>query len=193
LMEPVRTCQIATHFKKVKDPESGDMLWTPCAPGARGATEMGLMDVKEGELYPPKIGRLDFERALASSRPSVGAEDLKEYEKFTEEFGQGMQNGFSVFGLFFFVFNSWDILTMKCLFFCCLESVSYRGVKISINQSSIINQSINQSMSLLKLNVLLSESNFVHSLCRPFPVLFLSLFLSFPLLPLPLLMLHILL
>nr|ANM86141.1 vacuolar protein sorting-associated protein 4 [Stygiella incarcerata] len=88
LMEPVRTCQIATHFKKVKDPETGTLLWTPCTPGATGAVEMGLMDVKEGELYPPKVGRLDFERALASARPSVGADDLKEYEKFTEEFGQ---------------------------------------------------------------------------------------------------------
>ena len=30
----------------------------------------------------------DLGRALANTRPSVGEGDLKQYEKFTEEFGQ---------------------------------------------------------------------------------------------------------
>jgi vacuolar protein-sorting-associated protein 4 len=59
LMEPVRTCQLATHFKKVKgqDPHNPEVtvddLLTPCSPGDPGAIEMSLQQVPADKLLPP--------------------------------------------------------------------------------------------------------------------------------------------
>jgi vacuolar protein-sorting-associated protein 4 len=94
LMEPVRTCQLATHFKKVKgqcprEPnKTVDDLLTPCSPGDPEAIEMTLEDVPGEKLYPPVVSKYDFIKALKSSKPSVGKDDLAQYEKFTKEFGQ---------------------------------------------------------------------------------------------------------
>jgi len=94
LMEPVRTCQIATHFKRVRGPSiedpdliSDDML-TPCSPGAPGAQEMSLTQVDPKKLLPPIVSFKDFLKALKTARPSVSQSDLHEYVKFTEDFGQ---------------------------------------------------------------------------------------------------------
>ncbi len=94
LMEPVRTCQIATHFMRVRGPSienpevmCDDML-TPCSPGARGAMEMSLSQVDPKKLLPPIVSFKDFQKALKTARPSVSQDDLHEYVKFTEDFGQ---------------------------------------------------------------------------------------------------------
>eukprot|EP00762_Andalucia_godoyi_P001060 ANDGO_02124.mRNA.1 Vacuolar protein sorting-associated protein 4 len=88
LMEPVRKCQIATHFKQVADPTCNQIKWTPCSPGEPGAKEMSLMDVHGDDLLPPIVGMRDFEKAMATARPSVSKDDLGNYVKFTEDFGQ---------------------------------------------------------------------------------------------------------
>ncbi len=94
LFEPVRTCQVATHFKKVSGPSHDDPnknvddLLTPCAPSDAGAKEMSLNDVPSDKLLPPAVSVQDFLKALKTSKPSVSQEDLADYEKFTAEFGQ---------------------------------------------------------------------------------------------------------
>jgi vacuolar protein-sorting-associated protein 4 len=94
LMEPVRTCQIATHFKKVKgSPHSNpdiivDDLLTPCSPGDPDAIEISLEDVPGDKLYPPVLATKDFIKSLKTTKPSVGKDDLIDFEKFTKDFGQ---------------------------------------------------------------------------------------------------------
>jgi vacuolar protein-sorting-associated protein 4 len=94
LMEPVRACQDATHFKKVRgalphDPdEIVDDLYTPCDPRDKNAIEMTLLDVPGEKLNPPIMTKADFIKALKTTRPTVSKSDLKIFENFTEEFGQ---------------------------------------------------------------------------------------------------------
>jgi len=82
LMEPVRTLQSATHFRRHEG------MWTPCSPGYAGATEMTLMDVKPDELLPPEVTMNDFLKVLRNARPTVSVKDLERYTQFTAEFGQ---------------------------------------------------------------------------------------------------------
>ena len=94
LMEPVRTCQIATHFKKVSGPDHKnpdlivDDLLTPCSPGDKDAIEMSLDEVDGDKLYPPVLSKKDFIKSLQTTKSSVGKDDLIDFEKFTKEFGQ---------------------------------------------------------------------------------------------------------
>ncbi len=87
LLQPVRRCSTATHFKRV--PNSTQVLWTPCSPGDPDPTkkECTLMDIDPKELAPPVVTMADFESSLASMRPSVGPDDLKKQEEFTKQFG----------------------------------------------------------------------------------------------------------
>jgi vacuolar protein-sorting-associated protein 4 len=88
LYEPIRTCQMATHFKKVADPnEQLDYLWCPCSPGDKGATEMGLFDIEGSRLLPLDVGMSDFMAALKSTKATVGEGDLVRLEEWTKEFG----------------------------------------------------------------------------------------------------------
>ena len=87
LLQPIRRCSAATHFKRV--PDTAEILWTPCSPGDSDPTkkECSLMDIGSNELAPPMITMTDFEASLATMRPSVGPEDLKKQEEFTQMFG----------------------------------------------------------------------------------------------------------
>lgn len=89
LYEPVRTCQLATHFRKVKDPNNArNFLYEPCAPNTAGAEEKSLMDIESDKLKPLDVTMDDFERVLRSAKPSVGPEDLDRQEDWTRQFGQ---------------------------------------------------------------------------------------------------------
>ena len=91
LMEPVRKVQRATHYKyvsKVVDGTTHNDFLTPCSPGDHGAMEMGWLQVPGEKLVEPRVSRQDFEKALARARPSVNAADLKQFEDFTNDFGQ---------------------------------------------------------------------------------------------------------
>jgi len=81
-LEPVRTVQEATHFKR-----SGDHF-TPCSPGDPAANEMTWVDVPSEKLKEPIVTIKDCLAALRVARPSVSSEDLIKQEKFTREFGQ---------------------------------------------------------------------------------------------------------
>lgn len=95
LMESVRALQIATHFRRVPGPDPRDAKKTvpnrivPCSPGAPGAFESTLNDLKCPELLMElPVSYADFCKSLMTAKPSVSANDLSKYEEFTAEFGQ---------------------------------------------------------------------------------------------------------
>jgi len=94
LMEPVRTCQMATHFKKVSGPNHKDPkiiendLLTPCSPSDPEGIEMSLEEVPGDKLLVPILTRIDFIKSLKTAKASVGKDDLTQFEKWTAEFGQ---------------------------------------------------------------------------------------------------------
>ncbi|KAM6194962.1 vacuolar protein sorting-associated protein 4A isoform 1-T1 [Sarcoramphus papa] len=65
-----------------------DDLLTPCSPGDPGATEMTWMEVPSDKLMEPIVCMSDMLRSLATTRPTVNADDLLKVKKFTEDFGQ---------------------------------------------------------------------------------------------------------
>uniref|UniRef100_A0A8C5Y6S9 Vacuolar protein sorting 4 homolog A n=1 Tax=Microcebus murinus TaxID=30608 RepID=A0A8C5Y6S9_MICMU len=65
-----------------------DDLLTPCSPGDPGAMEMTWMDVPGDKLLEPVVCMSDMLRSLATTRPTVNAEDLLKVKKFSEDFGQ---------------------------------------------------------------------------------------------------------
>ncbi|KAI9164243.1 Vacuolar protein sorting-associated protein 4 [Blastocladiella emersonii ATCC 22665] len=87
LMLPVRKVQTATHFKRVAGPNGKPML-TPCSPGDPEGIEMDWMRVGSDELLEPPLTVNDFIKALATSKPTVSEDDLKNHVKFTTDFGQ---------------------------------------------------------------------------------------------------------
>jgi len=93
LMEPVRTVQVATHFKPVCRPNPANPsqiieYLTPCSGSEKGAREMTWMDVPGKLLLEPPITRQHFDKALKKSKPTVNNAELQNQIKFTEEFGQ---------------------------------------------------------------------------------------------------------
>lgn len=86
LMIPVRKVQTATHFKWIEF-DGGNYL-TPCSPGDEGAIEKTWTEVDSHELKEPILELSDFLRALKTSKPSVGPEDLAAQVKFTNDYGQ---------------------------------------------------------------------------------------------------------
>ena len=94
LMMPIREVQTATHYKKVRGPKPTDPtqvvddLYTPCHQGDTGAIEMTWMEVPWDKLFEPPISFSDFQNSLNNTRPTVNESDLKQFVKFTEDFGQ---------------------------------------------------------------------------------------------------------
>jgi len=89
LYEPIRTCQIATHFRRIPDPEGKEaFLWTACSPGAADAVEMNVMEVEGKLLRAEEISIRHFRSALRQAKPSVGPDDLTRLEEWTVQFGQ---------------------------------------------------------------------------------------------------------
>eukprot|EP00871_Galdieria_phlegrea_P005696 jgi/Galph1/613/GphlegSOOS_G5367.1 len=92
IMQPVRTCQNAQTFKKVRKKAdsngNGKLYYTPCSPGDTEAEFLTLMDIRAEELLVPNVSRYDFDKVLANARPSVSQNDIEMHVKFTKEFGQ---------------------------------------------------------------------------------------------------------
>ena len=79
--EPVRRLQTATHFKQVNG------KYVPCRPGEQG--EPGnWMNFPNDKVDIGLITREDFDAAMIRTKPSVDQGQLKEYEDFTQTFGQ---------------------------------------------------------------------------------------------------------
>lgn len=90
IFEPVRRCRRAKTFNRVQKANADGVMqqyWTPCSPGAPGATEMSLMDIPGKELLEPDVLAGDFEIALEKCKPSVNASDLKVFVDWTANFG----------------------------------------------------------------------------------------------------------
>eukprot|EP00933_Yihiella_yeosuensis_P049177 TRINITY_DN4582_c0_g1_i1.p1 TRINITY_DN4582_c0_g1~~TRINITY_DN4582_c0_g1_i1.p1 ORF type:complete len:634 (-),score=76.43 TRINITY_DN4582_c0_g1_i1:11-1816(-) len=60
--------------------------WTPCAFNDPGAVEKTVADIGDDELMPV-VSASDFKAALVKCRPSVGPDELEEFEEFTSRFG----------------------------------------------------------------------------------------------------------
>jgi len=99
LMEPVRTLQHATHFKKVYDNNNKDLqenkqndyVWLPCSSGDPQGVKMGLMEFDENEhdkIRTETLKLSHFLRVLQHANPSVGKQDILKHIEWTEEFGQ---------------------------------------------------------------------------------------------------------
>ncbi len=90
IMQPVRTLQNATSFKKVMVEEDGQRKekLTPCSPSDPGAIRMSLMSVEPDKLLVPKVTKNDFMIALTSTKPSVDRDNIAKHVKFTREKGQ---------------------------------------------------------------------------------------------------------
>lgn len=90
LMEPLRFVRQATHFRQIPGEEGPNYM--PCEPTAPGAMQMNLQYFADNGLadkvVPPAISMKDFEKVLARAKPTVGKDDLKVFEKFTDEFGE---------------------------------------------------------------------------------------------------------
>lgn len=84
LMEPLRRCQTATHFRKHPD----DGKYEPCSPDAPGAVRMSLFDIDSSELRTPVVTAKDFEAVIGRSTTSVSKDEMLRFEKWTTEFGE---------------------------------------------------------------------------------------------------------
>ena len=86
LMEPLRKCQLATHFYM-----DSNGMFNPCArnkPLPRNAQQMSLYDVPSDKLKVPDVDYHDFEHVLSRCNSSVAPEELTRFEEWTSEFGQ---------------------------------------------------------------------------------------------------------
>eukprot|EP00216_Chloropicon_sp_CCMP2111_P002705 CAMPEP_0198240816 /NCGR_PEP_ID=MMETSP1446-20131203/5805_1 /TAXON_ID=1461542 ORGANISM="Unidentified sp, Strain CCMP2111" /NCGR_SAMPLE_ID=MMETSP1446 /ASSEMBLY_ACC=CAM_ASM_001112 /LENGTH=431 /DNA_ID=CAMNT_0043923587 /DNA_START=167 /DNA_END=1462 /DNA_ORIENTATION=- len=91
LFQPVRRTQDATHFKPTTT-KDGQQGWMACAPSEPDAVEHTLQEfadegIAEKVVIPP-ITKHDFDIVLLRARPTVSSDDLKIFQKFTEEFGE---------------------------------------------------------------------------------------------------------
>ena len=93
MMQPIRTVQSTTHFKRVTgpSPRNADViehdLLTPCSPGDDGAIEMKWVNVDGDKLLPPPVRFNDFLKSIATTRPSVNEQDIEKQTEFTNDFG----------------------------------------------------------------------------------------------------------
>jgi vacuolar protein-sorting-associated protein 4 len=93
MMQPIRTVQTTTHFKRVEGPSPKDPsviekdLLTPCSPGDVGAMEMKWVNVPGDKLLAPNVRFNDFLRSISTTRPSVNQEDIAKQEEWTKDFG----------------------------------------------------------------------------------------------------------
>merc|ERR1712150_173577 len=92
LMEPVRTMQTATHFKRVQHPvQQGQEGWLPCLHNHPGAVQVRLMEIpveERGLVIVPDVSFADFWRVPNNAKPSVGSDDIQRHVEWTNEFGQ---------------------------------------------------------------------------------------------------------
>ncbi|EGR31425.1 vacuolar sorting protein, putative [Ichthyophthirius multifiliis] len=84
VIEPVRKLQQAKKFKKIGD------KFMPVNDNESGSdiVEMNYMQLTQNNLFLPDICYQDVLQAVKKTKPSVGQDQLKDYENFTNQFGQ---------------------------------------------------------------------------------------------------------
>ena len=70
------------------DPTQQTVHYQPCSPGVENSIEKNWNDIGTNELLEPELKLADFLKSAATARPSVNMDDLAQYTKWTEEFGQ---------------------------------------------------------------------------------------------------------
>eukprot|EP00331_Platyophrya_macrostoma_P035743 CAMPEP_0176443436 /NCGR_PEP_ID=MMETSP0127-20121128/22419_1 /TAXON_ID=938130 /ORGANISM="Platyophrya macrostoma, Strain WH" /LENGTH=472 /DNA_ID=CAMNT_0017828659 /DNA_START=66 /DNA_END=1484 /DNA_ORIENTATION=- len=86
--EPLRKAQNALAFKPVGYNASGNHIYEPCAPSEFGAVQKRMYDFGSDEIQLPLVSMDDFCTVLMRCKPSVGPNDMKMHQEFTEKFGQ---------------------------------------------------------------------------------------------------------
>ena len=96
LMEPIRMLRNATHFKQIVSRDGVPGL-VPCSPGDPDPTKFacnldGLLKAgRNAEVLAPYITMSMFLNVLEKVKPTVSADDLKVFDKFTAEFGEHVE------------------------------------------------------------------------------------------------------
>jgi len=118
LMEPVRTMQAATHFKKTPNFEinhnnndnnnidnnnnannnnannhnnTDEMIWVPCSPSDSQGVKMSLLDIpieEQAKVRAESLSLGHFLKILSNTKPSVGKTDIQKHVDWTNEYGQ---------------------------------------------------------------------------------------------------------
>ena len=98
LMQPLRKCQTATHWVKCDanwrtaqqlGPGAALPHLKPCPPGTPGAFEKKLYDIDDPKaVLPPQTCMDDFRHVMGGAMSTVATEELEQFIKWTEEFGQ---------------------------------------------------------------------------------------------------------
>ncbi|KAJ8279254.1 hypothetical protein COCON_G00063200 [Conger conger] len=94
MMQPLRMVQSATHFKRVRGSvwnmpsQVVDDLWTPCSPEDPDCVEMTWMDIQDDKLQEPVVSMSHMLMCLSKAKPTVNEQDLEQFKKFMEDFGQ---------------------------------------------------------------------------------------------------------
>jgi vacuolar protein-sorting-associated protein 4 len=91
LMEPIRTLQDATHFRKVSNPAKPNdpqaYLYEPCSYNDPQAEQLSLMQIPSERLKTMDVTFLDFMRCLNKTKATVAEADLAKFDDWTREFG----------------------------------------------------------------------------------------------------------
>nr|CAG4718876.1 unnamed protein product [Naegleria fowleri] len=88
LLEPIRKCQQATHFRKVKgfSPVTSQYcedLLEPTHEQDDQALQISLYDIDSEKLLPPLVTMQDFEFSLNTIKPTLTPQDVEKYEHFS--------------------------------------------------------------------------------------------------------------
>jgi vacuolar protein-sorting-associated protein 4 len=90
LMQPVRECLRAKHWKRVwvngGDGELVEML-TPTTPDDPNAIRQDMMNLTPDTLLLPNVNPEHFTKTMQTIKSSVSKADLARYEEFTKSFG----------------------------------------------------------------------------------------------------------
>ncbi|CAD8146836.1 unnamed protein product [Paramecium pentaurelia] len=84
--EQLRVVQKATHFKKVQT--QNQIKYTACSQSDPMAEKIKLTDLSNQQLLVPEMIYNDFLAVLPKCKPSVSQDNLKQYENWTQQFGQ---------------------------------------------------------------------------------------------------------
>jgi len=84
LYEPVRRIRMAQYF--VRDRETGK--YVPAEATTPGAEKRTIADLSGDDLGVPKVTVGDFVHVMKRAKATVGADELKEFDDWTKEFGE---------------------------------------------------------------------------------------------------------
>ncbi len=86
LMIPIRNAMSSKYFKYDKEHKT----IVPCEENDPSAIRMSLFEIQDPDkLLVNKVTKQDFLKSLSKVKPSVSEEEVKDHERFTEEFGEG--------------------------------------------------------------------------------------------------------